>query len=701
MGHLDLYHRTSPDAAAAILRTKRMDSKERGDVFFSTHRDGDNAGGYGSAVVHVRVPEHLAELDDEFPDGEQHYRVRNRDLQAHHFVGIRALADAAPEKDAHRLQFSDPDEQDSGGSKWPNQGNIRAHHPDHGQVGSVQYLRGSRANSPIMIKMLQVHPDHQRKGYGSALMDKLQETFPKAKINHGDRTDAGKGWWDSYGRGRADRRGRTSALAAPWATLHVAVPTRRIFGPTFGLDKRLFDGDALKADVSHYILSTLDGFWRPIYGPGWMRWARVYFAGSEASEWTSKTLEGNNDFDVLIGIHYDRMRESLGGLIAMMSNEQITNALNTQFRELAARTDPVWILVKDGVNSGSWENQGGSPADRPRSTTSLPASTSRRAGQPAPSDGTSASRSAPSATTWSDEGSSATRLGARTAPGGPLARSAAPAVSGWTPPTPTQLPPGARDSVPSATRPGTGTTTWSAPSASQPSDSTSYSPSRAVDAGGVDAPTSSSSSTTTGDAAPAASRVGSASEASSAPGTTRRLASSKSVIWAPQSTGLTEESLPSPPDGYRWVGPLSNTWYCNPDSWDIRDIKPYAAYDVTNHRWAVRPPHLPDWSIEKFPEGHAMVEMGEAYEKLIKAIFDLPEPYRTQQGNALWTYLHTDRSRAFGPEGEGWYDPGNVMEKWTDQQGLWKDLWAIHHRADEDPSTLLAPADWSNDPGAR
>lgn len=148
------------------------------------------------------------------------------------------------------------------------------------------------------------------------------------------------------------------------------------------------------------------------------------------------------------------------------------------------------------------------------------------------------------------------------------------------------------------------------------------------------------------------------------------------------------------------IGPFDQTWYCNPQGYDIVKIKPYAAYDVVADSWAVRPPHLPDWSIDKFPEGHALVEMGEAYEKLIAAIFDLPEPYRTQQGNALWTYLHSDRSRAFSPQGEGWFDPGNAMEKWLDQEGLWKDLWEIHHDADQHPEHLLAPAGWSSDPGA-
>jgi GNAT superfamily N-acetyltransferase len=908
MSDIDLYHRTSPEAAAAIMRTKRMTSKENGDVFFSTHRDSENSEGYGSAVVHVRVPEHIAELDDEFPDGEQHYRLNNRHLKPHHFVSVRRVTasglsfthapvdtaewkggrifadradgksagmveyhhtpqgvrynepsdrgvpehgaamvqellrhhpDAQPktvkqpeperdhegpwfhgttapnlkhvrpagprgritfssdtsrehayatgdesnawnyaekaylthdrgrprvyqveptgpverdpshdehgrprsnfstdyrskhpwrvvreveppsdspwarkkktgavEKDPERLTFQHT-EWETGGSKYPNKEMITAHHPDHGQVGHVTYLRGNRANSQILIDRLEVHPDHQRKGYGSALMDTMQQRYPKAKVNHGDRTDQGKAWWSSYGKG-ADSRGRTSALArggmiraavippeercpvcrgigdepngsgsecmpcdgsgrrvtaggvqvswdhvhhdpSTWSdsyrgyarqkphgaavgqaqehardhiptmnvdlgstedatgamkhmmnrgghpkaddsfvmkhsnpewgqsqafhsegepgvaihpdrwdygTLahevahhlhehelgyhpksdeeahgpdfarhyqnvlgsfgrdaggvfedayhealgrvhkHAAAPTKRLFGRTYGLDHRLFEGDQLRPDVTSYVLGTLDGFLRPLYGAGWQRWMRVYLAGSEASEWTSETLEGNNDFDILVGVHYDRARADVR-VFRGSSDQAITDALNTQFRQdLIPRTDPVTITI-DGQQTGPW----------------------------------------------------------------------------------------------------------------------------------------------------------------------------------------------------------SNTWYCNPGSWNIIDIKPYAAYDITNHSWAVRPPHLPDWDVSKFPEGHALVEMGEAYEQLIAAVFALPEPIRTQYGNALWTFLHSDRNRAFGPQGEGWYDPGNVMEKWLDQKGIWADLWQIHHRAEEDPSTLLAPANWSNNPG--
>lgn len=75
---LDLYHRTTAATRRAILATGRMVSRENtGDVYFTTDPSAESqAVGYGAAIVHVRVPAQLAELDDEFPSGEQHYRVK-------------------------------------------------------------------------------------------------------------------------------------------------------------------------------------------------------------------------------------------------------------------------------------------------------------------------------------------------------------------------------------------------------------------------------------------------------------------------------------------------------------------------------------------------------------------------------------------------------------------------------------------------
>jgi hypothetical protein len=84
---IDLYHRTTAAAAASILETRTMTSRENTrEAYFSTASSGGQADGYGDTVVHIRVPVELAEIDDEFPDGEQHYRVKVSALRPEHFV---------------------------------------------------------------------------------------------------------------------------------------------------------------------------------------------------------------------------------------------------------------------------------------------------------------------------------------------------------------------------------------------------------------------------------------------------------------------------------------------------------------------------------------------------------------------------------------------------------------------------------------
>jgi hypothetical protein len=274
-----------------------------------------------------------------------------------------------------------------------------------------------------------------------------------------------------------------------------AEPDQRLFGKTFGLDHRLFDGEHLKPDVRTYILETLGEFWKGQHGVNWDEWARVYFAGSEASEWTSESLEGNGDFDVLIGVDYDAFRANACKCHPAGTDEEITAQLNEGLRHLDEKTSHAMILI----------------------------------------------------------------------------------------------------------------------------------------------------------------------------------------------------------DG-KLEGPFDNTWYVNQDSWDIRAIRPYAAYNVTDDVWAVKPPHLESWDISQFPEGHALVQEAHAVASYVRAVLALPEPYRSQQGVALWEHLHGDRSRAFGPQGEGWFDPGNVLEKYLDQLGLWEKLVKVRMNAREHPEVLNSPTNWSNDP---
>jgi hypothetical protein len=88
MSELDLYHRTDGHAALALYEGAAWVSRENtGEVYFSTHIDGQ-ADGYGNTVVHVRVPAELAELEDEFPGGELHYRVKAAELRPEHLMAI-------------------------------------------------------------------------------------------------------------------------------------------------------------------------------------------------------------------------------------------------------------------------------------------------------------------------------------------------------------------------------------------------------------------------------------------------------------------------------------------------------------------------------------------------------------------------------------------------------------------------------------
>lgn len=115
-----------------------------------------------------------------------------------------------------------------------------------------------------------------------------------------------------------------------------------------------------------------------------------------------------------------------------------------------------------------------------------------------------------------------------------------------------------------------------------------------------------------------------------------------------------------------WQPDFGGTWaltgYVNSLAWDIRKIKPYAAWDISDMRWAVRPPHLPEHTVADFEP--AVLAEARAVATMARAILRLPEPARTRQASALWEHIHTDRSRAFSAEGEGWQDPGNVIEKY-------------------------------------
>jgi GNAT superfamily N-acetyltransferase len=122
-----------------------------------------------------------------------------------------------------------------------------------------------------------------------------------------------------------------------------------------------------------------------------------------------------------------------------------------------------------------------------------------------------------------------------------------------------------------------------------------------------------------------------------------------------------------------WHPPFDSdeTWhltgYVNPESYDIRRIKPYAAYEILSNTWFVKPVEVPsDWGPDKFPE--STWRIAEHYADEIDRISHLDPKSRQQYAQQLFDHIHTDRRRAFSDRGTGVFDVGNVAEKYLDQR---------------------------------
>lgn len=129
-------------------------------------------------------------------------------------------------------------------------------------------------------------------------------------------------------------------------------------------------------------------------------------------------------------------------------------------------------------------------------------------------------------------------------------------------------------------------------------------------------------------------------------------------------TGLNSDDRTYDLDGHH-IGPFEQTWYTNSSSYDIRTLRPYAAYDVTADTWAVPPVEVPsDFSAESLPESDW--DQLDALRRQVEEIAALPEGEREARGAELYDHLHAERHEAFTEQGEGLYDPANVTWKALD-----------------------------------
>lgn len=126
------------------------------------------------------------------------------------------------------------------------------------------------------------------------------------------------------------------------------------------------------------------------------------------------------------------------------------------------------------------------------------------------------------------------------------------------------------------------------------------------------------------------------------------------------------------------------TFYVNVRS-DIKSIKPYAAYSLTNDDWTVQPevkapPKNKAWEQRVARDTNMATEIlsrySEALDKISQATTDNARrnaeaalKYAVEQGAALFDDIHKGRSYAFSPSGQGYSDIYNYRWQAGKQAG--------------------------------
>jgi hypothetical protein len=124
------------------------------------------------------------------------------------------------------------------------------------------------------------------------------------------------------------------------------------------------------------------------------------------------------------------------------------------------------------------------------------------------------------------------------------------------------------------------------------------------------------------------------------------------------------------------------TYYLNPGTTagSIQGIHPYAAYNLTNDRWDIRPPSLPSSPRDLYPaewwkhidaekaHAHVLVDRYTKLRSMLSSAHPNSATFKNlitsqkivvEQAKALFDDIHLGRKAAFGPGGEGYGDYAN------------------------------------------
>lgn len=131
------------------------------------------------------------------------------------------------------------------------------------------------------------------------------------------------------------------------------------------------------------------------------------------------------------------------------------------------------------------------------------------------------------------------------------------------------------------------------------------------------------------------------------------------------------------------------TYYVNPGGSDIRQINPYAAYNVSDDTWTVHPVEVPagfsdaffsnaDRARVLYDQQHAQEivdTFNHARQSVLAAVTHSPEWVNkvtalhdvVRRGAVLFDDIHDGRRVAFNPGGQGYFDPANY--RWQAGKG--------------------------------
>lgn len=515
------------------------------------------------------------------------------------------------------------EEIDTGGMKRPTKINLHALDPDTGdRMGTLTYHVPARKADKILIEHLGTEDAHRRKGVGSALMDEMQRRHPGTPIDHGDRTDAGKGWWKGYTDGKKVTRGRTIASAdAPDGDHHIELHRGLNLGLASAGDIEHLHRDPAGYLAKHHFNSQNAG----------IHWSANPYIAHNFALAHEEDEDDETPYTHGVVLHarvapHHVVPHGTDEWQRYADEHEIYGPDHSEDEHTIRSGAPLHIT---GVTATSRHMYGGEDRE---TTAPWGHHVTASADTPVPDNAEPYEHEHPWLPRDHFFAPTPKGLDERLFDGDRMRPEVRRHLLGlinslWAP------------------RYGDSWQTWARVYLAGSEASHFYGNSDLDVLIGIDHDALNQ-------------------HVDAFCGEPDAVVDERLTDELREHLNDEHRMLPGP-DG-KETGPWESTWYVNPGSYDIREIKPYAAYDITRDEWAVRPVEVPDdFGPEKLPE--STWDVFEALRTLIKAVGELPGGVREREGAALYDYLHGDRHSAFGPDGTGLYDPANAVWKALDK----------------------------------